>query len=206
MDSDSSSDLGRALDEGEVRASVSAWIDGLRQGDAGSTEELWRRYFERLARVAESKLPAGLRAPYDGEDVALSAFHSLCTGVRDGRFPELNTREDLWSLLIVIASRKSGKHRRSENTLKRGGGRRADPSELEPVVAPEPTPAFAALLAEQTERLLDLLPDDGMRAIAMAKLDGRTNEDIAVELGCAVRTVERRLGIIRRTWRERDVS
>lgn len=201
-----SPERGVPLDEDQVRASVSAWIDGLREGDDGSAEKLWRRYFERLARVADKRLPGGLRATYDGEDVALSAFHSLCTGVREGRFPELNSREDLWSLLIVMASRKSGRRQRSELTLKRGDGRRVDASVISPMVAPEPTPEFAAIVASEMEHLLALLPDDSMRSIAQAKLDGHTNEDIAVELGCALRTVERRLGIIRRTWRERGVE
>lgn len=202
-DADASKDR---LGEEDVRASVSAWIDGLRDGDDGSAEELWRRYFEALARVAERRLPGTIRGAYDGEDVALSAFHSMCTGVREGRFPELNSREDLWSLLIVIAARKSGKRHRAETTLKRGDGRRVDAASLGPQLAPEPTPEFAALVAEETEHLLALLPDDAMRRIAQFKLDGRTNEDIAAELGCAVRTVERRLGLIRRTWRERGVA
>ena len=89
----------------------------------------------------------------------------------------------------------------------RGGeGRRVDADAAGPIVAPEPTPDFAALVAEETEHLLALLADDGMRAIARGKLEGRTNEDLAAELGCTVRTVERRLGLVRRTWRERGME
>jgi DNA-directed RNA polymerase specialized sigma24 family protein len=58
------------------------------------------------------------------------------------------------------------------------------------------------IVAEQLRRLLSLLPDEQLRVIAVAKMEGRTNKEIAGEMDCAVRTVERRLGYIRAIWRE----
>ena len=53
-------------------ASVSNWLDGLRAGDDADIQRLWERYFEKLVRLARTKLPARNRRDFDEEDVALS--------------------------------------------------------------------------------------------------------------------------------------
>ena len=63
----------------------------------------------------------------------------------------------------------------------------------------EPTPEFAAQVAEEYERLLNFLDDD-QRAIAVAKLEGLTNPEIAARLDRSLRTVERKLQLIRGIW------
>jgi DNA-directed RNA polymerase specialized sigma24 family protein len=68
------------------------------------------------------------------------------------------------------------------------------------VVGREPTPDFAAQVAEECRRLLGLLPEDDLRAIALAKMEGRDHEEIAARLGCAPQTVQRKLGRIRSLW------
>jgi DNA-directed RNA polymerase specialized sigma24 family protein len=57
------------------------------------------------------------------------------------------------------------------------------------------------MVAENCIRLLDRL-DPALRQIAQLRLDGYTNIEIATRLGCALRTVERRLELIRRIWNE----
>ena len=52
------------------------------------------------------------------------------------------------------------------------------------------------------ERLLNLLDDDELRRIAVCKLEGWSNYEIAQHLGCAVFTVERRLRLIRAIWKD----
>ena len=42
--------------------------------------------------------------------------------------------------------------------------------------------------------------DDALRQVALWKMDGYTVDEIAGRLGCARRTVARRLDLIRRTW------
>jgi DNA-directed RNA polymerase specialized sigma24 family protein len=44
------------------------------------------------------------------------------------------------------------------------------------------------------------LGDAELREIALAKMVGYTNAEIAAKLGCAEVTVERRLRLIRKTW------
>ncbi|WP_149498862.1 ECF-type sigma factor [Roseiconus lacunae] len=53
---------------------------------------------------------------------------------------------------------------------------------------------------ELVERFLEALSEATLRGIVSLKLQGFTNEEIASKLGCATRTVERKLNLIRRLW------
>jgi len=68
------------------------------------------------------------------------------------------------------------------------------------VVGREPSPEFAAQVAEECNRMLDLLGDDTLRWIARWKMEGDTHAEVAVKLGCLERTVERKLRTIRDRW------
>ena len=105
-----------------VDESVTQWIDGLRAGSPRSAQQLWERYFQQLVQFAGRKLPVSVKRDFDEEDVALSAFDSLCRGVKIGRFPRVDDRNNLWSLLVVITARKAMHHLRDATTEKRGGG------------------------------------------------------------------------------------
>jgi len=65
----------------------------------------------------------------------------------------------------------------------------------------QPTPEFAVAVAEQCELLLQALPKDQLRTIALSKMEGYTNQQIAEMLNCSVATVERKLALIRATWK-----
>jgi DNA-directed RNA polymerase specialized sigma24 family protein len=191
--------------------SVTNWIVQLKAGDPAAAQPLWERYFQRMVALARTRLQGARRREADEEDVALSAFDSFCRGAMRGRFPQLADRDDLWPLLVVITARKALDLLERQGRLKRGGGRLrgesalldpADPGNggIEQVVGDEPTPEFAAEVAEECQRLLDKLGDDELRQIAVWKMEGDTNEQIAERLGCALATVERRLRVIRRLW------
>jgi DNA-directed RNA polymerase specialized sigma24 family protein len=139
--------------------------------------------------------------------VALSAFDSFYRGVEQGRFPNMADRDNLWKLLMVITARKAWKLKRDQSRQKRGGLRtdqddvpKLDDAALDEVIGREPTPEFAAQVAEECQRLLDGLTDDTARAIALCKMEGYTNAEIAQKLECVPRTVERKLRLIRDTW------
>jgi DNA-directed RNA polymerase specialized sigma24 family protein len=55
-------------------------------------------------------------------------------------------------------------------------------------------------LAEELQRLLDLLEDEELVQIALLKLEGCTNPEIADRVDRSLPTVERRLRLIRSTW------
>ena len=69
------------------KESVTQWLDQLREGDSAAARMLWERYFLRLVGLARRKLQGTPRRVADEEDVALSAFDSLCRGAEQGRFP-----------------------------------------------------------------------------------------------------------------------
>ena len=76
---------------------------------------------------------------------------------------------------------------------------------LEQIIGSEPTPEFAAQVAEECQRLLSRLGDAELRQIAVWKMEAYSNKEIAAKLGCVVRTVERKLGLIRTLWSQ-DVT
>ncbi|MBV9124209.1 MAG: RNA polymerase subunit sigma-70 [Planctomycetes bacterium] len=199
--------------------SVTFWITQLKAGDQSAAQKLWESYFEKLVRLARKKLGDTPRRVADEEDVALSAFHSFCLGIQNGKFPQLRDRHNLWGLLIVLTARKAIDLVNHGRRKIRGGGRVRGESGLfglplspdmeaniEQVIGPEPSPDFAAQVAEEYQRLLECLGDPQLRSIAQWKMEGFTNAEIAAKLGCAKATVERRLQIIRSTWAKKRAS
>ena len=188
------------------RGSVSCWIDSLKQGDHAAARQLWERYYQQLVQLARRPLSAELRRVADEEDVVQCAFASFCRRAQEGRFPSLHERSELWSLLVAITVRKAANEAKQQTRIKRGGGRPTEPTPgpgegllrgLPDVGGDEPTPELAATLAEQLERLLESLSDATLRRVAVAKLEGHTNAEIADTLGCSLSAVERKLRLIR---------
>jgi len=195
------------------QGSITGWIAGMKAGDLAAAQPLWERYFARMVDLAQARLRATRRldAGSDEEDAALSAFESLCVGLAKGRFPQLADRDDLWGLLVVITTRKVQAQARRRLRQKRGGGQVRPASDLAGpasddeddndllarAVSSEPTPEFAAMVAEEYRRLLDSLGDDVLRKVAVLRMEGFTTDAIAGQLGCARRTVARQLALIR---------
>jgi len=190
-----SHDKGEKASASSADNSVTQWITGLKAREAKAADRLWNRYFERLVRLARRKLGSAPRRAADEEDVAAIVFRNLWQGAEAGRFPELRNRENLWPLLVVLTSRAVRALVRSE---KRRSSDEA-PEELDHIIAEEPTPGFAAMMTENVSRLFALL-DPVQRQIAQGKLEGRENTEIARQLGCGLRTVERKLNLIRQIW------
>ena len=195
--------------------SITRCVADLKAGDHAAAQVLWERYFEQLVRLARRRLAMSRRtgADADEEDAALSAFDSFCAGLAGGRFPRLADRDDLWGLLVVITARKASAQADRRRAFKRGGNRirvdhghgsgkdSADSNDpLVQIVAREPSPEFAAMVADETAHLLDRLGDDTLRQIALWRMEGYTSDEIAGRLGCARRTIARRLDLIRQIW------
>ena len=195
----------------EDPGSVTRWIGELKGGDPAAAQPLWERYFARLVRLARARLRASPRpgggAVADEEDAALSAFDSFCAGIARGKFPQLADRNDLWRLLVVITARKVGAQVQRRRRRKRGGDRVFGPADLgegldglDRIIGPEPTPEFAAMVADECRRRLAGLTDERQRQIALLKMEGYTHEEIAQRLGCGLRSVVRKVDLIRKTW------
>ena len=187
------------------QGTITRCIDALKRGDQDAAYALWGRYFHRLTDLARARLRSVPRRATDEEDIALSAFDSVCRRAEQGRFPKLDDRDDLWRLLAVVTVRKALALADRERRPRHGSGRvrplsELDLEEVERVFGGEPTPELAAQAAEQCRRLLGLLGDESLRRVALRKLEGFTNAEIAAELGCVEATVERKLQRIRGLW------
>ncbi len=192
--------------------SITRWIDELKEGDEQAAQKLWEHYFSQIVGLARRKLEGAKRAAADEEDVALSAFKSLCIGAEAGRFPKLSDRDSLWSLLFAIVVHKSTDLIRYENRRKRGGTGdqekclRAVP--LSQIIEERASPSFAMQMSTEFESLMKKLEkadDPDLHRIAVAKMTGESNVEIAKRLGCVRRTVERKIQLIRRIW-EKEIS
>jgi RNA polymerase sigma factor (sigma-70 family) len=186
--------------------SITHCIPGLKAGDESAVRLLWDRYFGELVRLARARLGGVPRTAADEEDIALSAFHSLCAGALHDRFAQLSDREDLWKLLATITSRKALSQVRHQRRQKRGGACRdftEGEAALEGIADADATaPEVAAAIAEEVGRLLDGLDSDSLRQVALLRMEGFTGDEIAERLGCNRRTVTRKLELIRETWLE----
>ena len=191
--------------------SISYWIEEIKRGNPAAAEVVWDRYFPQLVRLAREKLRGVPGRMADGEDVALSALDSFCRAAQRGCFPDLADREGLWRLLFQKIVRKSVDLARYERRQIRDGGRIQGESAFDGsasasgdqgfALVPDDTasPELAAMMAEQCRRLLQRLEPD-LQSLALARMEGYSNEEIAQRMRRSVRTVERRLQLIRRKW------
>jgi DNA-directed RNA polymerase specialized sigma24 family protein len=178
--------------------SVTELIDRVKAGDAEAARELWELYWPRLLGLARKKLPPiGLG---DEEDVVLSALASFFRGAPDGKFPLTKNRTDLWKILVVITSRKIvdliTRDRRQPAGI---------PDGADEIPDPRPSTEFHLTLKELLDSLDDPKYGSGdppLRFVAWSKLEGYTNEQIAAMSDCTVRTIERKLRLIRSIWTE----
>ena len=192
--------------------SVTVWISQLKDGDEDAAQHIWERYCQRLVHLAARKFRGAPRRVSDEEDMVQAAFDSLYRGVAAGRFAKLEDRDDLWQLLVMITDRKIIKQFHRERRQKRGGGNvrgesvfvnRQDDQQkmgIGEISGQEPSPDSAVAAVEECQRLLQMLPDDTLRDVALLKLEGWKNREIADKIGCVETTVERKLKGIRRLW------
>jgi RNA polymerase sigma factor (sigma-70 family) len=177
--------------------SVTQLICAVQEGRTSAVGPLLAVYFDRLVQLARRRLQ-GLpgMANYD-EDVALRCFYSVYRGVQDPQRPlPVTGRDDLWR---VLASRTI--YRAIDLIRRHRPGEVPGEHDLEQLLAGEPTPDQAAAMADECRRLLDLLEEPELRQIALWKVEGYTNEEIAARMDCVPRTIERRIRRIRLLWK-----
>ncbi|MFT7639977.1 MAG: DNA-directed RNA polymerase specialized sigma24 family protein [Pirellulaceae bacterium] len=187
--------------------SITHWVQQLKDGNDAAAHPLWDRFFSRMTVIAKQGLKGQSLPMADEEDIALSAFHSLCSGLRDGRFPELQSRESLWRLLLVITTRKVAdqfafdrRSKRDSNRIARADDGKDEDDLVRQLVSREPTPEMVAQVSEQIARLMESLVHEDLQTLALLKMEGFKNAEIAQEMNRSVATVERKLRTIRSIW------
>lgn len=186
--------------------SVTRLLDALKAGDAAALEALWGKYFPRLAALARQRFAGHPSVRQQDEDVAVSVLTSLWQSASNGRLEAVSDRDELWRLMFVITVRKAARCARDEQRQKRGGlwtrlnpfGRQDDV--LRNLPAPGLSPELVASMAEECQRRIELLPDEALRLLAARRAQGYSVQELAAELGCSRRSVERKLALIRSIW------
>jgi len=181
--------------------SVTRWINDFRGGDDSAAGLLWGFLKSRLISFARQK--ASFSSTYDEEDVAIEAFAALCSGLKSGRYDALSDRNELWSLLAAITINRARKLARDEKRIRRGGQSRQIPNGeefLNKITTAELSPEHSSIAKEECKRMLAVLPKKELQLIAILKVDGHNNGEIATILGCTRRSIQRRLNLIRDIW------
>ncbi len=203
----------------EPDASVTRLIHLLRAEDRAvrdmAASLIWQRYFRDLLDLARKNLNKRVRRRTDEEDVLQSMFQSFCARQGRGEF-DLADRDELWRLLVTITLRKARNAARDHHRDRRDIAREqtqsaaADDDQscpgwaLELMDASAPSPAEAAVLSEALERRLASRADPELRQIALRRLEGFTNREIADQLDCTERSIDRKLERIRSKWTSYD--
>ena len=192
-----------------VPSDVSHWINLLKDGDSIAANRIWQLYFDRLVRSVRGRLAGQNRALSDEEDIALSVFDSFYAAAENGRFPNLTDRDDLWRLLLRMAARKVVDKRRRDNRQRRGGETNPlsldgsnEEQRLVEIIGTEPSPDMVLMLKESMDNFFSVLDVGQLRELAVAKLEGYSNAELAQKFGCSERTVERRMHLIREKFHQ----
>lgn len=183
---DPSPETGRTLEDLVCRA---------QRGERPALEELFARHFERIGRIAERRLGAGLRRDLDAADIVQD---SMAVALR--KLPEFHMQGEEsfvhWMGAIVehqITDRASWQHAKSRDHAREvaldasaTGDQPARP--VRQVADGDPTPLQAALLHEARDLVVASLADldDAHREVLLLReYEGRTWEDIARRTGHA---------------------
>jgi RNA polymerase sigma-70 factor, ECF subfamily len=176
--------------------SVALLMDRLRSGEDGAAREVFVLFTNRLVGLARKNLGGRLAVKVDPEDVVQSAYKSFFLRQRDGGL-DVGSWDGLWGVLTMITLRKCADRAAYYRAGKRDVGRElmasADdslaPTDL--ILAREPQPEEAAVLAETVEDLFRAVGDPDERAILELSLQGFTAAEVAEQLGRAERSVRR---------------
>lgn len=176
-------------------------------GERSAVNELWQRFFPRLTALARATVGRLPQQVTDVDDDVQSAFISFWEQVEKGDFAAHLHRENLWQLLATMTVRKARQHARRERSTKRGGGEILGEQALARLDEGSVTLDQLALVIPSSEydlvceEFLTQL-DDELRAIVVLRLLGHSTEEIAVELRCTQRKIQRKLQLVLLKWQD----
>ena len=197
--------------------SISLLLRSLTSGDEQALVALHSRCWPWITRSARKRLGSMNLQSADEEDVAQEAFWGFVQSVRNQRIPQLASRHDLFALLTHIVGCKAASQVERQLAAKRGAGRVFNEAGLDaqsdvsrnsgldqhPDTELDPSEVF--VLNEYYDLYVLGLPDS-LRPVAELHVAGFTNREIAQQLDCVERTVERKLAIIRKSWQEKAAA
>lgn len=168
-------------------------IAGLEAGDEDAATAFYERYGPVLERFAANHLATVMLRRIGPDEVAHSVCRTFFRRVQGERL-QIDGKDRVWNLLCAITLAKARKGARFHGAQKRGVDREQTATDGHDPTSDAPTrdasPEEAAAFAEQLQQFLDTLTDEERR-IVLLRLEQRTQDEIAAELGCSERTVRR---------------
>lgn len=133
---------------------IERWIELCRQCDGPAIAAIWNVYFPRLASLVKHRSSHAQRRVRDEEDLAAVVLEKFFEGLENGRFANIENRDELWALLVTMALRRVA-------DLKRSASR--DLTQSHPPIGDQfmhalsiaPQPANATMLREAVQQLHD---------------------------------------------------
>lgn len=195
------------VDESHPDHSITRLIERLKQADPRAADEVWQRYFVQLLPLARAGLRGRADAAVDEDDILVSVFDRFFRAAREDRFARLRDRDDLWQVLLMLTERSMADQFRRTSARKRGGNATStaavrDITEIDQLADDEPGPEFVAAFNDSLARAIYRLGQETTREVALLRMEGYENQEIAEQLDISLSSVERKLRVIREVWRE----
>lgn len=198
----------------DTNSSVTDWITQLRNGHSSACDKLWPFYLQRLTAMISQKLGNSVKGVSDEEDVLIDTCEVCFRKIKEGVYPNVSSRDDLWRLLTKIATRKSiDQIRRSRKGIDglrteatrvvHSNSNSFEVNHVDSFPTAEPTPEFAAMVADESRYRLSRLPDK-MVDVVKLRMQGFTLREIAEKTDVSLPTVQRYLSYVREAWSQDD--
>lgn len=178
---------------------------------------LWEHFIGSIRHVARKRMPVGGLPIADDEDVAISVFRIFFNGIKSGRFDGTRSRSQAQALLTRLtvdktidlirfhqAKRRCPRILRSNERDETGNQQESFalvqhfPEDI--VDKRQRTASTEFEWRDEASRMINALSEETLKTIVVMRFLGYSNDEIAAELGCVTRTVERKLNVIRRIW------
>jgi RNA polymerase sigma-70 factor (ECF subfamily) len=172
-------------------SSDSSLVRRFRAGEQDAATALYRRYAERLQRLAQRNTALDLTRRFDADDVVQSVFRTFFRRVQSGLY-DLPAGDELWRLLLVISLNKIRTLAVYHRAQKRSVAATAGPDAALIGQLADSTADDLALssLKMVIDEVLSDLPEV-QRTIIVRRIEGCQVEEIATETGRSKRTIER---------------
>ena len=159
--------------------SVTNFINRMKVEDPHAAGEIWQRYFERLLPLARAKLKDLNHRAVDEEDVLLSVFDRFFRAAKENRFAQLEDRDDLWQILLMLTDRKVADKYRQAATQKRSGGETANAEQRSGAVGGsidglpnrDPGPEYVAAFNDNLAKAMQRLSEQSTREVALLRME-----------------------------------
>lgn len=179
-------------------------LSALAEGSEEAAWEIVETYSPNILRAVRRSMPVSIRPKLDSVDIVQSVWASLLVDNEEMR--NFRTPEKFIAYLVGTArqkvlatyrhytrnARRNLYRERPLNAVPTNDDMAADESDREPtlLVGRDPTASAVASVRETWEGILKQC-DEREQKLVQLRLSGRTNEEIAQELGMSVRTVRR---------------